>query len=67
MENLIEALQIFLKYRNADYPTVCIHDYLIIADSQELEVSEKDKIRLEELGFDWCEEYGWCSSHFGSA
>jgi hypothetical protein len=67
MENLIEALQIFLKYRNDPRPTVCVHDYLIIHSIEEDDISEEDKIRLEELGFDWYEEYGWCSSEFGSA
>ena len=30
MEKLIEALQIFLKYGNPDYPTHCEHDELTI-------------------------------------
>lgn len=30
MNELIQALIIFLKYKNEDYPTVCEHDVLII-------------------------------------
>lgn len=28
MEDLIKALQIFLKYGNPDYPTYCLYDEL---------------------------------------
>lgn len=50
MEKLIEALQIFLKYGNPDYPTHCEHDELTVNINPEL-VSEEDKLRLDELGF----------------
>lgn len=50
MEKLIEALQIFLKYGNPDYPTHCEHDELTIDIRPEL-VSEEDKLKLNELGF----------------
>lgn len=50
MEKLIEALQIFLKYGNPDYPTHCEHDELTVNISPSL-VSEEDRNKLDELGF----------------
>lgn len=50
MKDLIEALQIFLKYGNPDYPTHCEHDTMYVMIDQEL-VSDEDKTRLDELGF----------------
>lgn len=50
MENLIKALQIFLKYGNPYYPTYCRHDELIVRIDPKL-VSEEDKEILETLGF----------------
>jgi hypothetical protein len=50
LDQLIEALQIFLKYGNSSYPTYCEHDVLHIAIDPE-KVSEDDKRRLDELGF----------------
>lgn len=50
MENLIKALQIFLKYGNPNYPSHCEHDVFSININPEL-VSNKDKEELEELGF----------------
>ncbi len=50
MKNLIEALQIFLKYGNPEYPTHCEHDELYVDIDPEL-VSEEDIKKLEELGF----------------
>lgn len=50
MEKLIEALQIFLKYGNPDYPTHCEHDELTVDINPDL-VSSLDKIKLEDLGF----------------
>lgn len=51
MEKLIEALQIFLKYGNPDFPTHCEHDCLWICDIEPSDVSEEDKKKLDELGF----------------
>lgn len=67
MNDLIEALNIFRKYKNSDYPTHCEHAILMIADITE-EVSDEDKNRLEELGFFWDNEHDcWMSYRFGSA
>jgi hypothetical protein len=51
MKDLIEALSIFLKYGNPDYPTHCEHDVLWICGIEPSQVSEADKVRLELLGF----------------
>jgi hypothetical protein len=68
MKNLIKALQIFLKYKNEEYPTHCEHDILLIAGVTEEEVIEEDKTELEKLGFHWNREYdSWASFEYGSA
>lgn len=51
MENLIRALQIFLKYKNERWPTQCEHDVLYIVGIEPKSISEADKIELESLGF----------------
>ncbi len=68
MKDLIEALQIFLKYGNPEYPTNCTHDELTIMEIDPADVSKEDKERLEILGFnvDDDEEYFY-SFRFGSA
>ena len=63
MKDLIEALQIFLKYGNQSYPTHCEHDYLYVDINASL-VSEEDINRLNELGFFPDTEYDNCG--FGS-
>lgn len=50
MEDLIKALQIFLKYCNKKYPTSCEHDVLYV-DIDPSVVSDEDKKTLDELGF----------------
>ena len=66
MEKLIEALQIFLRYRNEDYPTGAEHDILLIRSVTKKEVSKADKKRLKELNFHWDEEYeSWASYKYG--
>lgn len=50
MEDLIKALQIFLKYGNKNYPTFCEHDILYV-DVDPSVVSDEDKETLDELGF----------------
>lgn len=66
MKDLIEALNIFLKYGNPTYPTNCSHDELYV-DINPDEVSEEDKKRLDELGFFVNEESeGFSSYKFGS-
>jgi hypothetical protein len=68
MKDLIEALQIFLKYRNDEFPTHCEHDVMMIMDVEKYEVTEEDAKRLDELGFCWVDEYDcWGSYRFGSA
>lgn len=51
MEDLIKALQVFLKYGNPQYPTSCTHDELSICGIDPSEVSDEDKAELERLGF----------------
>lgn len=69
MNDLIEALQIFLKYiqRPDSYaPTACEHDDFIVAGIDFDNMTVKDLKRLNELGFlvgcddDWCEELDDC-------
>ena len=66
MEDLIKALQIFLKYGNPHNPCNCAHDELFIDIDPEI-VSESDKKELDKLGFfveD--EDGGFGSFRFGS-
>lgn len=66
MENLIKALQIFLKYGNPEWPTHCEHDVLYVNIEFDL-VSEEDKAALDELGFFEDEDNGkFMSYKFGS-
>lgn len=67
MEQLIKALQIFLKYGNLPYPTHCEHDSLAVLIDPAL-VSDEDKKKLYELGFFVSEddEY-FMSFKYGSA
>lgn len=51
MEDLIRALQIFLKYANPKWPTHCEHDTLDIVGVVPADVSVEDKAELERLGF----------------
>lgn len=68
MNKLIQALQIFLKYKDLDYPTICEHDVLLIVGLEQDEVSEEDTEKLDELGFNWMYEYDCFGSHtYGSA
>lgn len=70
MENLIKALQIFLKYGNPANPTHCEHDTLWICgyDWEENPMSEEDQNALDELGFFYSEsDNHWQSYRYGSA
>jgi hypothetical protein len=51
MKNLIEALQIFLKYGNPKYPFQCEHDVIYVWGISPDKVSDEDKEKLEKLGF----------------
>jgi len=50
MEDLIKALQIFLKYGNPQFPTHCEHDILYVMISPD-DVSAEDLQELERLHF----------------
>jgi len=68
MEDLIKALQIFLKYGNPKYPTHCEHDVLWICDIDPNQVSKEDKNELSNLGFIVSEnDECFKSFRFGSA
>ena len=69
MKKLIEALTLFAKYQDLEYPTHCEHDVLYISGITKDEVSEEDQKKLEELGFHWSDEDGghWISYRYGSA
>ncbi len=66
MEDLIKALQIFLKNGNPHNPTHCEHDELTIVDISKEQVSDDDLKTLESLGFFYDGEY-FKSYRFGSA
>lgn len=54
MKDLIEALNIFLKYPPAGEwhnPLDCNHDEVVICGVDPSDVSEEDKKRLDALGF----------------
>lgn len=67
MKDLIEALQIFAKYTDTEYPTHCEHDVLSIMEVDRENVSDEDHKRLDELGFFWSKEDCYQSFRFGSA
>jgi hypothetical protein len=68
MKNLIEALQIFCKYKDLGWPTACEHDILMIMGVTKDEVSAEDQTRLDELGFFWEDsDECWASFKYGSA
>ncbi len=65
MQDLITALQIFLKYGNPHYPTHCEHDVLHIHIDPDI-VSEHDIAKLEKLSFTPDDFDGFSSFRFGS-
>ncbi len=69
MEDLIKALQIFLKYDNPNWPTHCEHDELmIVGDYHPDKMEPEDVKKLDELGFNWSEsEEYFYSFKYGSA
>ena len=70
MEDLIKALQIFLKYANKEdrNPTHCEHDQLSIsAGIEKSMVSDDDVKKLDDLGFFWSDgNECFISFRFGS-
>ncbi len=68
MKKLIEALTIFAKYKDLEYPTSCDHDVLHVVGITQEEVSPEDAARLDRLGFFWSEDKGsWISFEYGRA
>lgn len=78
MQDLIEALGILAKHmdeRQLEYPTHCEHEVMLVSCEEPL--SEAEAERLNELGFEYAEQYegpealgggrGWYSYRFGSA
>jgi len=67
MDDLIEALKIFRKYGNPEWPTHCEHDVLSVDIDYDI-VSNDDKEKLDALGFFEVDEHGkFKSFKFGSA
>jgi AAA15 family ATPase/GTPase len=67
MENLIKALNIFMKYGSPSCPFHCEHDTLYICGINYSEVSEGDKKLLDSLGFfEDSEDDGFMSFRYGS-
>jgi len=53
MKDLIEALQILLKYGDSYAPVNCCHDELVICCIDEpADITPEDVSRLKELGFE---------------
>ena len=67
LNELIEALKIFRKYGNPDYPTHCRHDELMICGINPEIVNEEDKEKLDEMGFFVNDYDGFSSYRYGSA
>lgn len=65
IEQLIEAMQIFAKYVGDKYPTACEHDELMVC-VEPSKVSEADRARLAELGFNPNDEKLEDADHFYS-
>jgi hypothetical protein len=72
MNDLIEALQLFVKINPAiatsHCPTHCDHDVLCVMGVAKDAPTLDQADRLEALGFTWMSEYeAWGSFRFGSA
>ena len=68
MEDLIKALQIFLKYGNPVNPTHCEHDVMYICGIDCEKITAEDEAELGRLGFFYDEsDDGYHSFKFGSA
>lgn len=53
MKDLLEAIQIFLKYEDVKFPFTCEHDILRVWGYDVDDMDSNDVKRLEELGFTW--------------
>lgn len=68
MKKLIEALTIFAKYKDLEWPTHCEHDVFYVVGISEKEISKEDRKKLDELDFLWSDSDDcWISYHYGSA
>lgn len=69
MDQLIEALQIFLKYDKPAFPIQCEHDQLYICGNYDPEkMEDADVKKLDELGFFWSDSDDlFISFKYGSA
>lgn len=68
MKKLIESLQIFLKYKDLDYPTACEHDVMYVHGIEKDEVTSEDQALLAELGWQYDDSIDvWYSFKYGSA
>ena len=68
MDDLIEALQIFRKYANEEWPTHCEHDVLMVVNISRNDLSEEDYVKVKKLGFIWSDDDdSFISYKFGSA
>ena len=68
MKDLIEALTIFAKYKDEYAPIHCEHEILMVPGISDTDLSDEDRKRVEELGFDWDSDFDcWTSLRFGSA
>ena len=66
MEDLIKALQIFLKYKNLEHPTVCENGRLYVVGIDPYLVSYEDILELRKLGFNVDDEnVRFTSTRFG--
>ena len=66
MKDLIEALQIFMKYcGDVKYPTTCEHEELFVNCVTPEQVSEEDLKLLDKLGFFPYEDFAFVSYRFG--
>lgn len=65
LSELIEALQIFLKYGDVQFPTHCEHDELTVCVDPNV-VSDEDKKKLLSMGFFEDDDH-FTSYRYGSA
>lgn len=65
ISNLIDALTVFAKYGDVEYPTYCEHDELYV-NVNPSDVSDEDKLELYVLGFNEGDG-AFYSSRYGSA
>lgn len=62
MENFINAMQIFLKKENKEYPFYCTHDLMTVCYNPK-DFSKEEIKELEDLGFN-VDEYQECFTSY---